>query len=231
MKEQSKIILQNPDVKKKIIIFDMDNTIIESKIDFPLMYQDVHRFLREADIPFDDTIWISKVLSDLEGHPKMTPDLWDSIWRRINEIETEGLLAADLEKNAGYILEKLAPEVRMAILTNNVHQAAVDILKKLDIFHYFEVVAGRGVVPDLKPSPNGMLYILDKARDIVPAEAISIGDAINDGLAATMAGIDFIAYNTSHIVNWSKAPYAPLHYLRGWDEDSLKMLLSYIKRD
>jgi len=231
MTQQSKIIPQKLDVKKKIIIFDMDNTIIESKIDFPLMYRDVHRFLREAEIPFDDTIWISKVLADLERHSKMTPDLWDTIWQRINDIETEGLLAADLEKNAGYILEKLAPEVRMAILTNNVHQAAIDILKKLDIYHYFEVVAGRGVVPDLKPSPNGMLYVLDKAQDIIPAEALSIGDAINDGLAAITAGIDFIAYNASHIVNWRKAPYTPLHYLRGWDENSLKMLLSYIKQD
>lgn len=215
-------------IKKKIIIFDMDNTIIESKIDFPLMYKDVHRFLREADIPFDDTIWISKVLTDLQNHPKMTSDLWDAIWKRINDIETEGLLAAVLEKNTQYILDNLKDKVRMAILTNNVHQAAIDILKKLDIYHYFEVVAGRGVVPALKPSPNGMLYVLDKAQVLIPAEAMSIGDAINDGLAATTAGIDFIAYNTSHIENWHKAPYTPLHYLRGWDEDSLRMLLAYI---
>lgn len=230
MTKQSKIILpDSASGKKKIIIFDMDNTIIESKIDFPLMYKDVHRFLREVGIPFDDTIWISKVLADLEYHPQMTPDLWNAIWQRINDIETEGLLAAVLENNANYILDKLAGNVRMAILTNNVHQAAIDILKKLDVYHYFEVVAGRGVVPELKPSPNGMLYILDKAQGVTPPEAMSIGDAINDGCAATAAGIDFIAYNTSHIENWQRAPYAPMHYLRGWNEDSLQMLMSFIK--
>ena len=230
MVEQSKkILLDSGPQKKKMIIFDMDNTIIESKIDFPLMYIDVHRYLREAGMPFDANTSISKTLADLKNHPNMTADLWQTIWQRINDLETEGLLVAVLEKNARYVLDKLANNVRMTILTNNVHQAAIDILKKLDVYDYFEVVAGRGVVPELKPSPNGMLYVLDTAQDVTPAETLSIGDAINDGSAALAAGIDFIAYNTSHIENWSRAPYTPLHYLRGWDEDSLRMLMSFFK--
>lgn len=91
-----------------------------------------------------------------------------------------------------------------------------DNLNRLGIAPYLTFVAGRNSVPNLKPSPDGMLFVKSQYPTITLANTLTIGDAMIDAQAAEAAGIGFVAYNRSRMENWAEWNIVPLLQLTQW---------------
>jgi len=184
--------------KIKGIIFDMDNTLLRSRIDFEGMKHETFHFLvsrgilpRELEITNHTS---STIIKEAIKSNMMTEEMLLEMWEIPKRFEIDGMKDADLEAGVTDILEELKGKYRMAIVTNNSNQAAGKALRDNDIVEYFDYVVGRESMKSLKPSPDGFNIIVEKYNDISINEWISVGDSWIDGRASSAAGITFISY-------------------------------------
>lgn len=183
----------------KAIIFDMDNTLLKSNINFPGIKQDVFDQCMEAGLlsssfPVQEHT-IATLIESVRAASGFTADLETAVWNIVVAGEREGMIGAELEEHVAEILELLRGEVRLTVLTNNAREAAIDALERTGIASRFELIAGREQMTALKPSPSGIAYIMSKYPAIRPEEWLCVGDSWIDGKAAQDSGIAFLAYN------------------------------------
>ncbi|KNE75478.1 Phosphoglycolate phosphatase [Candidatus Burkholderia crenata] len=76
----------------------------------------------------------------------------------------------------------------LACVTNKPHRFAVELLAKFGLAEYSKVVLGDDSVPQKKPDPAPMLITCERL-DVLPREALAIGDSENDALAGRAAGM------------------------------------------
>lgn len=182
----------------KGIIFDMDNTLLRSNIDFFAMKQAIYQLLvREKMIP-SSIPWQeytpSQMIEMARGHEKIKV-VENEIWSTVRDIEQRGMEGAVLEPGVEIVLQQLQRQgIILAILTNNAQAAATQVLRQTGIKAYFNIIAGREQMAVLKPSPSGIHYILRHFPNTQPEDWLVVGDSWIDGRAAEEAGIPFIAY-------------------------------------
>lgn len=182
----------------KGIIFDMDNTLLCSKIDFGRMKREAFETALEAgivtaDFPLNDHT-IATLLEWVRRSGRSTPELEHTLWEGVTRLEREGMQGAELEPGAAELLRRLQGRFRLVVLTNNAHQAAVEALTTNGIIGRFDHVFGREQAGEMKPSPEGVRRILRLYPDSAPTEWLAVGDSWIDGMAARQAGIPFVAY-------------------------------------
>ncbi len=88
-------------------------------------------------------------------------------------------------------ISKLSKKVKLAILTNNKSTYAEEVLEKFNLTDYFEIIIGFNEVTEVKPSPEGILKILDR-WNLKPSETIFIGDMTTDIIAGKAANVKMI---------------------------------------
>ena len=81
--------------------------------------------------------------------------------------------------------------ISMAVCTNKTEHLAVDLLKKIGIYNYFEYVAGHNTFDFCKPDPRHLTNIIE-ILDGDLNKSIMIGDSENDANAAKAAEIPII---------------------------------------
>jgi phosphoglycolate phosphatase len=181
----------------RAVLFDMDNTLLSSRIDYAAMRREVGGWLvREGYLApgeaEDDTT--ASLIRTAIGRG-LAGDALDRVWAICARHEAEGMRGAALEPGARETLERLRERgLTLALLTNNAEAAAERALDETGIRHCFDIVAGRESVPELKPSPAGVRAILARRPDIPPDRWLAVGDSWIDGAAAAGAGVAFAAY-------------------------------------
>ena len=210
----------------KLIIFDMDNTILQSRIDFPKMKAEVWRILDELGLPQFKCKSTADSIMHYTQSPYYDHEAAEKMWRRVGEIEDEGLLAAVMEPGAVAALAYLQQYAELAVLTNNTDFNLSDNLGRLGILSYLSCVAGRDKVGRvLKPEPGGMEWVMAQYPSILRRRVVTVGDAWNDATAAAAAGIAFVAYNRSRQENWDELGIVPRLRLTQWDLQSCDAIL------
>lgn len=185
-------------MRYKAIVFDMDNTLLRSNIDFPRLKREVFAFLVERrifaeDFPLGDhTI---ATLIEAARAANLSADLEAAVWDIVACGEREGMAGAQLEPYVPEMLHVLQGNVHMTVLTNNALPAALDALDRTGVRTYFDHIAGREQMSALKPSPSGLFHLLSFYPDLRREEWLAVGDAWIDGKAAQQAGVSFLAYN------------------------------------
>ena len=160
-------------MKDKLIIFDMDNTLLRSRIDFPKMRAAVYALLEaEGLAQYERGSTANTILAFTESQD-YDPILAEEMWRQVAWIENEGLEQSVLEPYALEALEKLEPYCELAVLTNNTDYNLKENLGRLGLLPYLSCVAGRDSVPRLKPSPDGLLWVAAHYPDVPPAAPVS----------------------------------------------------------
>ncbi|OXS59816.1 hypothetical protein B1A99_09750 [Cohnella sp. CIP 111063] len=182
----------------KGIIFDMDNTLLRSNIDFGRMKQEIYAYLRERDLlpeqaPIDRETSSTLIRQALAAN-RMTPRQVNEVWAIAAKHETEGMAGADLEPGVRELLAELQGKAALTVLTNNSILAARAALEENRILHVFDLVVGREDAGELKPSPDGVRLILNLYPRLTSRDWISVGDAWIDCIASQDAGVRFIAY-------------------------------------
>ncbi|WP_248926714.1 HAD family hydrolase [Paenibacillus hamazuiensis] len=180
------------------LIFDMDNTLLRSRIDFARMKREVYLLLAEHGVLSDDVAlerYTTVTLIDSVRHRRSyTAEVENAVWRRIAAIEEEGMIGADLEPGVADLLEALSGKLTLSVLTNNADAAAMRALRETGIARYFATIVGRDGLPALKPAPDGVHRVLRQHKRIPPDRWLSVGDSWTDGMAAQQAGVPFVAY-------------------------------------
>ncbi len=81
--------------------------------------------------------------------------------------------------------------ISMAVCTNKTEHLAVDLLKKIGIYNYFEYVAGYNTFDYCKPDPRHLTNVIEIMQGDIK-KSIMVGDSETDANAAKAAGIPMI---------------------------------------
>ena len=171
-------------MKIRGMIFDLDGTLVDSGLDFPLMR-------REMGLPVGMPI--------LEGLAEIGPgERLDECLRILDRHEREAAERATLMPGAGELLAMLTKRgIDQGILTRNSRQCTSRMLTRLGLA--FPCVLTREDGPP-KPDPAGLLKICS-IWDAHVTEVIFMGDYLHDincGRNAGMRTILFAPNETPH---------------------------------
>ena len=176
-----------------LIIFDLDNTLVHSQINFAGMRAAISDLLRAQNVTQESNEELRRFsVGEMIAHAaEQDAAIAKIAWNLVLDFEREGMAKATVEADADATLKVLLEqEFKLAILTNNAKVATIDALKKFDLLHYFGVILSRDEVP-MKPDPGGILH----AKSTFNAEQVfHVGDAWLDGVAANRADVPFISF-------------------------------------
>lgn len=178
---------------KNLIIFDLDNTLVHSQINFAGMRDAICNLLRAHDVTQETNQQLQpfSVGEMITRAARKDAKIAETAWQRVLEYEREGMAKSTVEADAACILKVLLSKgFKLAVLTNNARVATLDVLKKFDLLDYFDLILTRDDVP-MKPDPAGIL----QAKSTFAADHVfHVGDAWLDGVAANRADVPFIAF-------------------------------------
>jgi phosphoglycolate phosphatase len=182
-----------------LIVFDFDNTLVHSKIDFAGIRRELFDMLRasgHADARGDGLVdrlarlSIGEIIDVGVAHD---PGFYDAAWQMVLEYETAGMVASTVEPDARSTLHALRDaEFTLAVMTNNARLATLAALDLFDMRSAFQLILTRDEVP-MKPDPAGIVKAMATCE--APAgRTVMIGDSWLDGRAAHAAGVPFIGF-------------------------------------
>ena len=93
--------------------------------------------------------------------------------------------------------------ISMGVCTNKREHLAVDLLKKIDMYKYFEYVAGADTFEFNKPDPRHLTNVLEIIGGDLK-KTIMIGDSEVDSMSAENAGIPFVLLQGGYTNKTSK---------------------------
>jgi phosphoglycolate phosphatase len=210
----------------KLILFDLDGTLVDTSKDITnaLNYALKQHGIQELTV--QDTVkmvgegitrLIEKVIGDEKFHMR------DNIIKMFIEYYSEHL--ADYSREYPYVRETLEQLSRhkKAIISNKRESLSIELLKKLDLSKYFDLVAGSDTTSEKKPSPVPIFHIMGKL-EAKPYESMIVGDSSFDIEAGKKAGIKTVAVSYG---------YRESTYLQDADYmiDSLKDLVTLILKE
>lgn len=177
------------------LIFDLDNTLLHSTIDFiGTRHRLIDLLEARGAAPAPREALVREPIPHLAALGEAADaDLARAMWAAIAAAEAEGLRHAVPVAYAGDVLRTLqARGYRLAVLTNNARDGVLPKLEEFAFDAFFDVIATRTEVAALKPSPEGVHYILARLPGVELAYVI--GDAWIDGRAAEGAGARFVGF-------------------------------------
>jgi phosphoglycolate phosphatase len=182
-----------------LVVFDFDNTLVHSRIDFAAIRRELLELLRQSGHPDASGDGIADRLTRLSigeiievgaAHDRA---IHAEGWRIVLEYETAGMIAATVEPDAATTLHSLRDlGFQLAVMTNNARPATLAALDLFDLRSAFDLVLTRDEVP-MKPDPAGILKAMT-TFDAVTARTVMVGDSWLDGTAAHRASVPFVGF-------------------------------------
>ena len=187
------------DLQKQIrgMIFDLDGTLIESYEAIYLGLKECFKSFRKVIFPFSD---LKKYLkADLEATLSQffTPEeILKSIPVMRKKYEEVYLDKTHFLDGAQEVLKTLyTTGINLGIASNKFGRFSRGALKHLGVSDYFKSVIGAGDVLRNKPFPD-MIHTALKEMNLIPEEAVFVGDTLTDIDTGKQAGIDVYAIPT-----------------------------------
>jgi len=205
---------------KKLIIFDLDGTLIDSGPDLALslnlMLEQLGRETFDTEIMHT---WVGNgaltlVRRALSGSVHVDENLDKEFVAEALEIFLE------LYKQNVCVKTKLYPNVKntlqklhnagytLAIVTNKPIAFVPKILKTLQVDRYFKLILGGDSLKEKKPSPIPLLHVC-KELGFSKEESLMIGDSKNDILAAKAADIESVGVTYGYNYGEDISIYVP----------------------
>ena len=181
-------------MKYKLIIFDMDGTLVNSSLTIANAINYVRQKLGFEPM---EQAYILKRVNDHTLNPAQTfyhtkrfepeHEKWFSEYYTKNH-EKELILYDGIKA----MLEALkAKGYALAVATNAYRGSTIESLSHLGIYDLFDSIACYDDVLQGKPHPDMIYKILDELN-VTEKEALFIGDGPRDEMAAKAAGVDYI---------------------------------------
>jgi phosphoglycolate phosphatase len=185
------------------IMFDMDNTLLQSKINFQEMRADLIQLLVDSQLgevqEFENEITPAQVIErgkELElARPNISIEA--KMWEIVVKHEVAGMIDVQLEEGVkegiSYLKSMGFP---LVVITNNAYNAACVALQQTNLYSNFDLIIGRDQMEALKPSPSGIFKAINHYSNQVD-HWVMLGDSWIDGRAALDAHVDFVSYKAN----------------------------------
>ena len=217
---------------KSLIVFDLDGTLFNTLGDLAVA---VNFALRHFGLPEHDEQRVRTFIGN--GSMKLIERsmgeaaLPENVVRTGITIEMVHKVYSDFYwehctertlPNPGVVEFLRNSKARVAMLTNKPERPTSKLLEHFHLRDRFEFVLCGDTTPERKPSPAGLLKIMESAG-VSPAETVMVGDDQPDILAARNAGIDCITLFCGFGKPVNLLPLKPENIVQSYEE--LWMLL------
>ncbi len=191
--------------QKFTVLFDLDGTLIDTAPDLMNAHNHVmQKFGYETKSTDEIRNLVGKGAASMIGR-----SLWNQARKELKKIDDEKIKSKMVNEFIDYygkniaVESKLLPgvleflkwckknDISMAVCTNKTEHLAVDLLKKINVYDYFEYVAGYNTFDYCKPDPRHLTNVIEIIQGELK-KSIMIGDSETDSESAKAAGLPFI---------------------------------------
>ena len=225
--------------QKLTVLFDLDGTLIDTAPDLMNAHNHVmKKFGYETRSTDEIRNLVGKGAASMIGR-----SMWNQAKNELKKIDDEEIKSQMVKEFIDYYGKNIANEsklikgvskflvwcktnnISMAVCTNKTEHLAVDLLKQIKIYDYFEYVAGYNTFEYCKPDPRHLTSVVEILQGDVK-KTIMIGDSETDAESAKAANMPFILVEGGYT---DKNPYEIYHNHLVKDFINLeKLVLPYI---
>ena len=191
--------------QKFTVLFDLDGTLIDTAPDLMNAHNHVmQKFGYETKSTAEIRNLVGKGAASMIGR-----SLWNQARKELKKIDDEKIKSKMVDEFVNYYGKNIAVEskllpgvleflkwckknnISMAVCTNKTEHLAVDLLKQINVYDYFEYVAGYNTFDYCKPDPRHLTNVIEIIQGELK-KSIMIGDSETDSESAKAAGLPFI---------------------------------------
>ena len=191
--------------QKFTVLFDLDGTLIDTAPDLMNAHNHVmQKFGYETKSTKEIRNLVGKGAASMIGR-----SLWNQARKELKKIDDEKIKSKMVDEFIDYYGKNIAVEskllpgvleflkwckknnISMAVCTNKTEHLAVDLLKQINVYDYFEYVAGYNTFDYCKPDPRHLTNVIEIIQGELK-KSIMIGDSETDSESAKAAGLPFI---------------------------------------
>ena len=187
------------------ILFDLDGTLVDTAPDLMRAHNHVMKKFGYPTKSSDEL----KVLVGQGAKAMIGRAIWGQAKKEFGKVEDEKIKKQMVNEFINFYAKNIINEstlingvkeflkwckeknISMAVCTNKQEHLAIDLLKKIGIYDYFEYVAGSNSFDYCKPDPRHLTNVIEILGGEIK-RSIMIGDSETDSNAARAAGIPII---------------------------------------
>ena len=191
--------------QKFTILFDLDGTLIDTA---PDLMQAHNHVMKKFGFPTKSTNEIRNLVGQGAG-AMIGRSIYGQAKKEMREIQDEKIKKEMIDAFIDFYGKNIANEsklingvkefliwskekkISMAVCTNKQEHLAIDLLKKIGIYNFFEYVAGFNTFDYCKPDPRHLTSVIEILDGDIN-RSLMIGDSETDSNAAKNAGIPII---------------------------------------
>ena len=191
--------------QKLTILFDLDGTLVDTAPDLMSAHNHVMKKFGYNTKNIDEIRnYLGKGAAVMIGR-----SLWNEAQKELSKITDQKIKDGMINEFRNFYKKNIVVKsklvngvyeflkwsksnnISMGVCTNKQENLAVDFLKKIKIYNFFEYVAGRNTFDYCKPDPRHLTSTIEIMNGDIK-KSIMIGDSENDAEAARSAGIPMI---------------------------------------
>tara|TARA_B100000424_G_scaffold207106_1_gene164348 strand:- start:1890 stop:2555 length:666 start_codon:yes stop_codon:yes gene_type:complete len=194
---------------KKLFIFDLDGTLVDTAPDFKNSINYMLNELNESEVSLEEIRnWVGYGARELIRRTVVDKNIPHDD-QRIEEMLKIFLLHythnidddSVLFNNVRNVLEFLKDNgIKLAVCTNKMERLSNILLEKLNVLHMFDYLVGGDSLRKSKPDPFPLLNICEKLNTEI-SDSIMIGDSVTDLNAGKGAGMPVVLVSYGYTDN------------------------------
>ena len=191
--------------QKFTILFDLDGTLVDTAPDLMRAHNHV---MRKFGYPTKSTEEIRNLVGQGAG-AMLGRSIWGQAKKEFGKVQDDKIkkeMVKDFVDFYGknivnestlingvreFLIWSKKNDISMAVCTNKQEHLAIDLLKKIGIYNFFEYVAGHNTFDYCKPDPRHLTSVIEILDGDIK-KTLMIGDSETDANAAKSAGIPVI---------------------------------------
>tara|TARA_B110000444_G_C18538804_1_gene454702 strand:- start:4 stop:666 length:663 start_codon:yes stop_codon:yes gene_type:complete len=180
------------------ILFDLDGTLVDTAPDLMAAHNHVMQKYGKNEKKLSDIKTLASRGAWVMMQRSFKEEIKDEKTKKIMVDEFIDYYAKNINKESkplngiyDFLNWAKARKVSMAVCTNKREHLAIDLLKKIDMYKYFEYVAGADTFEFNKPDPRHLTNIVEIIGGDLK-KTIMIGDSEVDAMSAHSANLPFV---------------------------------------
>ena len=187
------------------ILFDLDGTLVDTAPDLMRAHNHV---MKKFGYPTKSTEEIRNLVGQGAG-AMLGRSIWGQAKKEFGKVQDDKIkkeMVKDFVDFYGknivnestlingvreFLIWSKKNDISMAVCTNKQEHLAIDLLKKIGIYNFFEYVAGHNTFDYCKPDPRHLTSVIEILDGDIK-KTLMIGDSETDANAAKSAGIPVI---------------------------------------